>query len=174
MMKKFERVLDRLSGVISVISYSGIVLIMLITVVDVFLRFVYNRPIMGAFEIVEFTIYCAVFASFAYSQRQNAHVHIYSLMMLFPRKLRFFCSALTGILACVIVFYLTYAAYMQGHTALRHNYTTGVLRIPLHPLSWLQVATLTAFSLTLLFSAIKNLVAIFDDETAKEIQATWV
>ena len=172
-VKKFERNLDRFIGLVSVISYAGFLFIMLLTVFDVFGRFVYNKPIIGSYEIIERTVFCAVFASFAYAQRQKAHIHITMLVILFPSKLKFICTALTGLLASVIAMYITYAAFVHSDTASSFNYTTGVLRIPLYPFYWLQCFTMGAFSLTLFFDSLKSIIALFDDDTAREVHSTW-
>ena len=172
-MKNFERILDRLIGFVSVVSYVGFISIMLLIVVDVFCRYVFNDPIMGSYEITERMVFCAVFASFAYAQRQKAHVHITMLIMLFPRKLKFLCTAFTGLLSSIIAIYIAYAAYVQGRTALNSNYITGVLAIPLYPFYWVECLTMGAFFVTLFFDAVKSFCALFNDEAAKEIQEAW-
>jgi len=172
-VKKLECRLDSVVGVVSLVSYVGFTLIMLITVVDVFARFMFNDPIMGSYEIIERTVFCAVFASFAYAQRQKAHIHITMLTMLFPRKLQFLCYAFTGLLSSAIAIFMAYAAFVQGRTALNSNYVTGVLSIPLYPFFWLEGLTMGAFFVTLLFDALKSLIALVDDDTAKEVQAMW-
>jgi len=172
-VKKLECRLDSVVGVVSLVSYVGFTLIMLITVVDVFARFMFNDPIMGSYEIIERTVFCAVFASFAYAQRQKAHIHITMLTMMFPRKLQFLCYALTGLLSSAIAIFMAYAAFVQGRTALNSNYVTGVLSIPLYPFYWVEGVTLGAFAVTLLFDAIKSFIALVDDDTAKEVQAMW-
>ncbi|MDR1874973.1 MAG: TRAP transporter small permease [Synergistaceae bacterium] len=172
-MKKFENALNRVIGWVSVISYAGFFFIMLLTVVDVFVRFVFNSPILGSYEIIERVVFCAVFASFAYAQTQRSHIQISMLLLMFPRGLRHVCVAFTGLLSAVIALFMAYAAVVQGRTAFNAHYVTGVLRISLYPFYWVEAATMFAFFVTLLFDAVKSMVAIFDDEAAKEIQSTW-
>jgi TRAP-type C4-dicarboxylate transport system permease small subunit len=172
-MKKFEKFLDRVIGLVSAVSYVGFVLIMLITVVDVFMRFVFNSPILGSYEIIERVVFCGVFASFAYAQLQKSHIQISMLLLLFPRRLRHACVALTGLLSAAIVLVMAYAAVVQAQTAFKAHYVTGVLKIPLYPFYWIEGATMFAFFVTLLFDAIKNMAAIFDESAAREIQSTW-
>ncbi|GHV42822.1 hypothetical protein FACS1894187_25230 [Synergistales bacterium] len=63
-MKKFERFLDKAISLVSVVSYAGFFAIMILTVIDVFVRFVYNDPILGSYEIIERIVFYGVFASF--------------------------------------------------------------------------------------------------------------
>jgi TRAP-type C4-dicarboxylate transport system permease small subunit len=146
---------------------------MILTVFDVFVRFVYNDPILGSYEIIERMVFCGVFASFAYAQLQKSHIQITMVVMYFPNKLRFLCVALTGLLSAAIALVMAYAAVVQGGVALRSNYVTGVLMIPLHPFYWVEAATMFAFFVTLLLDAVKSAAAMFDADLAKEIQSTW-
>ena len=170
-MKKIERILDRLIGLVSFVSYAGFTSIMLLIVTDVFFRYVFNDPIMGSYEITERLVFCAVFASFSYAQRQKAHVRITMIILLFPSKLEFLCAAITELLSSAIALVIAYAAFVQGRTALNANYVSGVLAMPLYPFFWVECVTMIAFSATLLFDAVKSFTALFDDEAAKEIQA---
>ncbi|GHV33299.1 hypothetical protein FACS1894187_01180 [Synergistales bacterium] len=172
-MKKFERFLDKAISLVSVVSYAGFFAIMILTVIDVFVRFVYNDPILGSYEIIERIVFCGVFASFAYAQLQKSHIQITMVIMHFPSKLRFLCVALTGLLSAAIVLVMAYAAVVQGGVAMRSGYVTGVLQIPLYPFYWIEAAAMFAFFVTLLFDAAKSAMAMFDADLAKEIQSTW-
>jgi TRAP-type C4-dicarboxylate transport system permease small subunit len=172
-MKNFEKFLERVIGLVSVVSYVGFGLIMLITVVDVFMRFVFNSPILGSYEIIERIVFCGVFASFAYAQLQKSHIQISMALLLLPRRLRYVCVTLTGLLSAGIVLIMAYAAVVQAQTAFKAHYVTGVLKIPLYPFYWIEGVTMFAFFVTLLFDAVKSMAAIFDEKIAQEIQSTW-
>ena len=165
--------MDRLAAVVSLVSYGGFFVIMLLIVLDVFLRYAFNSPILGSYEIIERIIFCAVFASFAYAQTQKAHIHITMVLSMLHRKLRFLCTTFTGLLSAALALFVAYAAIRQGRVAQASHYTTSVLLIALYPFYWVEAAAMGVFFLTLLFDALKNFVAVFDDDTAREIQSTW-
>jgi TRAP-type C4-dicarboxylate transport system permease small subunit len=172
-MKNFEKKLNRVIGWLSAISYAGFFFIMALTVVDVFMRFAFNSPLLGSYEIIERTVFCGVFASFAYAQQQKSHIRITMLVLLFPRFLRHACVAFTGLLSATIALIMAYAAVVQAQTAFSAHYVTGVLKIPLYPFYWVEAAMMFAFFVTLLFDAVKSIAAMFDEKMAKEIQSTW-
>ena len=133
MFEKIERALTKVVGAVSIISYVGIVFVMLFIVLDVLLRFFAGKPILGSYEIVERVEMCLVFASFAYTSMEHSHVHVSMLIMYLPRKCRLVCYSLTELVCGVMAAVVAYAATIQAQTAAVSGYTTGVLFIPLAP-----------------------------------------
>lgn len=169
-MKKIEQFIGKITGAVSVISYVGFFFIMVFTVLDVILRHALSSPILGSYEIVERAMFCAVFASFAYAQTQKAHINITMLIDLFPDKVTMFFRFVTELLAAVPAILIAYAATRQANTAFASNYTTAVLHIPLYPFYWVEFLCMSVFAVTLLFSAMKFLLAIFNEDILQEIK----
>jgi len=168
-MKKIDAFIGRITGTISIISYVGFFFIMIFTVLDVFLRHVFSSPILGSYEIVERSVFCAVFASFAYAQTQKAHINITMLVDFFPVRLKMFTGFVTELLSAITALLIAYAAMRQANTAFASNYTTAVLYIKLYPFYWVEFLCMVVFAMTLLYSALKNLLAIFSKNIMKEV-----
>jgi len=156
-MNKIENMLNRVIGLVSVISYVCFFFIMMITILDVALRSLFNKPILGTYELVEQVVFCAVFASFAYGQQQKMNIHITLLTSLFPYRLERICSVFTYLLGAVIVGAIAYAAYVQSNVALSSRYKTWVLGIPTYPFYWVECVTMVVFFLLLILEACKSL-----------------
>lgn len=168
-MKRTESILYKITNAVSLLSFVGILLIMGITVGDVIMRFVTGRTIIGAYEIVERLLFCAVFASFAYAQIHKGHVHITMVIGILPKNIRMFILGLTGLLSTFMCFTLAYAATIQANMSLKSNYTTGVLKIKLFPFYWLEFATMLVFAFVVLWDAIKCFVGMANEEVANQI-----
>jgi TRAP-type C4-dicarboxylate transport system permease small subunit len=168
-MKKIKGLLRKLTAVLSLVSYVGFFGIMLLTVVDVFLRYVLSSPILGSYEIVERAVFCAVFASFAFAQTHKAHINITMLVDLFPVRLKMFCLFATGVMSSAAAFLIAYAATKLAARALASNYTTGVLAIPLYPFYWVEFLAMMVFGIVLLYDALKYLAAIFDEKILQSV-----
>ncbi|MFA9423119.1 MAG: TRAP transporter small permease [Sedimentibacter sp.] len=168
-MKKIEAYLSKLTSIVSIISYAGIFMIMVLIVVDVFVRFIIGTTIVGAYEIVERLLFCSVFASFAYAQSHKGHVHVTMLVSLFPAKVRMFFLGLTGIFSVVICFVLAYAASLQAIQAFVSNYTTGVLKIKLFPFYWVEFVAMIVLGLAVLYDSLKCFVGISNQEISNEV-----
>lgn len=173
MIRKLDKIVSRLTAVVSTVSFVGICAIVLIISVDVFLRKAFNSSIRGAYEMVQYILMCAVFASFAYAQSLHGHVRVTMFVMKMPRGLRFAVTALTCLGASIAAGVLSYAASTYAQTAFSSNYTSGVLYMPLYPFYWLEVVCMAIFALTLLWDVVKHIAAIWDKDLAEDIEETW-
>lgn len=173
MIKKVDKVVHGITGIVSIASYVGFLAIMGIIVVDVVLRKLTSSGITGSYELVERVLMFAVFASFAYTQSLQGHVHVTMFVSKFPAKLRFVVLGLTGLLSAFAAFLLAYAAVVQANDALRKSTMTGVLGIPLFPFFWIEAVCMAAFGLALLWDVVRSFAAIGNQEVAEEIQANW-
>lgn len=172
-MKKFEKIVKRISGVLSTVSFVGFFFIMAITACDIVIRYISGDSILGVYEIVERVMICAVFASFAYTQTEHAHVQITLLAAKYPAKLKFVMLTLNYLLCAVASLLVAYAAARQANVALTSNYTTGILLIPLYPFYWVEVVSMIVLCIAFLLDMTKSVCALFNREIAEEIQGEW-
>ena len=61
---------------------------MILTTVDVAGRYLFNAPVLGAFEITEYLILILVFSFLADTQSQKIHVSVDLLFERFPESVR--------------------------------------------------------------------------------------
>lgn len=172
-MLKLESIIRKITYAIMVISIVAFAGIMLLTICDIVLRLLFHSPIVGAYEIVERTMICGVFASFAYTQMVHGHVQITLIISHLPRVVRFIILGLLAVLSGVVCFILAYAAQMQAGVALSSNYVTSMLKIPLFPFYWVEVISMVVLGLTFLFDAAENFFAVGSKKMAEHIQSTW-
>ncbi len=173
MLMKIGKIMDKVVTGVSMISYVGLGAIVLLTVVDVFLNKVFGSPILGAYEITEQLLLITVFASFAYAQRNHTHINMALVLVRLPRTLRFILFAIMTALSVGISAVAGYCAVMQG----LKNYASGVvtsnLYIPMFPFTFLVALAMFGFAITLIYDMILSLVAIKNDEIAKQVEETW-
>ena len=172
-MKKFEKIVKKITGILSVVSAVGFFFIMAITVCDIVIRYITNDSILGVYEIVERVMICAVFASFAYTQTEHAHVQITLLVAKYPPKMKFVMLTLNNLLCAAASIFVAYAAVRQANVALTSHYTTGILLIPLYPFYWVEVVSMVILCIAFLLDMVKSAAALFNRELAEEIQAEW-
>jgi TRAP-type C4-dicarboxylate transport system permease small subunit len=166
-------IVKRIAGVLSILSFVGFFFIMAITACDIIIRYVTGDSILGVYEIVERVMICAVFASFAYTQTEHAHVQITLIAAKYPERLKFIMLALNYLLCAIASVFVAYAAARQAGVALNSNYTTGILHIPLYPFYWVEVVSMIVLCIAFLFDMANSLYALFHRATADEILAEW-
>ncbi|MDR3299908.1 MAG: TRAP transporter small permease [Candidatus Accumulibacter sp.] len=172
-MKSCDKIIGQLAGAAGMAASVGIFFLMIFIVLDVFLRFTFNSPIMGSYELVERGMFCAIFASFAYAQTEKAHIRIDFLVGKLPEKPHLFFDFFFGILSTGTAAVIAYAAVLQAQTAFASHYTTSVLRLSLYPFYWVEFVCMLVFAITLLYDSVKNAIAIFNPRVAREVKAGW-
>ena len=168
-MKLFEKIVKRITGIVSIISYVGFFFIMAITVTDIIMRYVTGSAILGVYEIVERTMTAAVFASFAYTQTEKGHVMITLLYDKYPNKLRFAAMVFNNAVCVVASVMVAIAAYNQGNLVRDSSYTTAILKIPTAPFYWVEAVAMLVLALAFLLEVVKGIVAFFNKDVAKAL-----
>ena len=168
-MKLFEKIVKRITGIVSIVSFVGFFFIMAITVIDIIMRFVTGSAILGVYEIVERTMTAAVFASFAYTQTEKGHVMITLLCDKYPPVVRFIAFIFNNAVCVVASVMIAIAAYNQGNLARDSSYTTAILKIPTAPFYWIEAVAMIVLALAFLLEVVKNFVALFNKDVAKEL-----
>lgn len=140
---------DFLSRAAHTVAAGILILMMLLTASDVCLRYLFNRPIMGAYELTELMLVLLVFMSLAYTAFHDGHISLDLLRSHISDKAK-------PVLDCGI--YLTGAGLfglVTWHTVvyLREKMTYGdateVLLIPIYPM--VAIAALGSALLTFVY-----------------------
>lgn len=155
------------------ISYVCVIAMMLLNVIDVIIGHVSDTRFIGAYEITQRLLMCAVFTSFAYAQSKKAHINMTIIIAMFPRAIRFILFTLMSVLSIVAAGAMTYAAGVQTGVSIAAGYMTEVLYIPLYPFYLVETIAMGIFTLTILYDTVLYAIAIFRDDVAEMIQAEW-
>ena len=138
------------------VGIAALILMMLVTVSDVFLRYVFNRPILGSIEIVKFLLIIVAFLAIPYCALEDGHVKMdFAVSRLPPRGQTvieivgyIFCLVLTITMTCL---YIPEAIEMR-----RVGERSIVLGIPAYPLYLIIFVACLMLSLVLLVNLIKS------------------
>ena len=155
------------------ISYLCVIAMMLLNVVDVVIGHLTSTRVIGAYELTQRLLMCAVFTAFAYAQSKKAHINMTIFIAMLPRALRFTLFTLMSILSVVAAGAMTYAAAVQTGVSIAQGYMTEVLYIPLYPFYIVETVAMAIFTVTILYDTVLYSIAIFRDDFAKMIQAEW-
>ena len=172
-VQRFNAGVHRFTQAIALISFVCVLLMMLMNVADVIIAFLFQTHILGAYELTQRLLMCAVFTAFAYGQSKKSHINMTIIIVHFPRPLRFIIFTLMGILSVLAAGAMTYAAAVQTGVAVSTGYMTEVLYIPLWPFYVIETAAMGIFTLALIYDTILSVIAIFREDYAQMIQADW-
>ena len=172
-VKRFDAHVDRFTGWVATISFICVVVMMLMNVADVIIAFLFQTHILGAYELTQRLLMCAVFTAFAYGQSKKSHINMTIIIVHFPRPLRFIIFSLMGVLSVIAAGAMTYAAAVQTGVAVNAGYMTEVLYIPLWPFYVIETVAMALFTLALIYDTVLSVIAIFREDYAKMIQSEW-
>lgn len=172
-IQKSNALVARLTKGVGWISFGCVLAMMLLNVADVALSKLFQRPIIGSYELTQRILMCAVFTAFAYGQSRKAHINMTIVIRHFPRVPRFVAFTLTSALSVLCAGAVTYAAFVQAGVAYGSNYITEILYIPLFPFYLIEGLAMGVFTLALLYDMVLCAIAIFREDVAALIQADW-
>lgn len=122
-------------GVLVWIGYIGLAAIVLVVFVDVCGRYLLNKPLTGAYELVELSM--TLFGGFAilYTTVKREHVGVDFLVVRFPRRTRTALQRIGSLVGLGAWAVLTYWAYLRAMELFRSPYgeITSSLHIPIAP-----------------------------------------
>lgn len=171
-VKNLSRHIGMFTKGVGWISFICVIAMMLMNVIDVAMG-LFNSRFVGAYELTQRLLMCAVFTSFAYGQSKKAHINMTILIAMLPRALRFTLFTLMSVLSIVAAGAMTYAAGVQTSVAIMQGYMTEVLYIPLYPFYIVETVAMAIFTLTIIYDTVIYAIAIFRDDFAKMVQAEW-
>lgn len=126
------KVINSLSAALLYAAIAVVVAMMLLTVADVFLRYVFANPITGATEITEFMMVCLLLGMAACALA-GQHVRVDAVV----RRLRPRVQAILDIILYVaglgMVAILAWRGYMQSLRVLEYGAKSSMLDIPNFP-----------------------------------------
>jgi len=109
-----SRLLSLIETGLAVIASVGLAAIMLIVVVDVALRYVFNSPLGWSYSLIGIYLMVAVFfLMLSDTLQMHRHVAIDMLMHVFPHRLRHLFLAISYLLSTIIVALIVWQAWLR-------------------------------------------------------------
>ena len=165
-MTEPERVWERRADAILGIAASALLLVMMaLTFVDVVARYLFNRPIRGAFEITELMLLVLIFAGLPLVSHGDEHVTMDFIdRMLPPRALDVLIRVVHALVAALF-FFLTWQMWIKAGRIAAYGDTTDVLRIAVGPFVYFMVGMI-------LLTALVHVFKVFVPGSRRASQAT--
>lgn len=147
-----EKGIYRLSRIFANISGAILALMMFLTVSDVILRYFFNRPILGAFELTEFMMVILVFCGLAYNQETQGNIAIDVVVNRLSEKRRRILSVITNLLGLGLFSLMTWRIFVYGLKIFAENQISRELRFPIFPVIFVTAFGSAILCLVLLLS----------------------
>lgn len=132
--------IQKISTFFGYMGSAALFAIMLLTTVDVAGRYLFNTPLMGAFEITEYLIVILVFSFLGDTQSQKLHVSVDLLFLKFPKKLRYIADLLNHIACFAFSLLIAWMSFLKALEIKEVGEASPNLLIPDYPFVFFLVA----------------------------------
>jgi len=124
---------NRVSQIINGVGTAALVLMMLLTAADVTLRYLFNRPIVGSYELVQAMMAILVAFGLAYTGVHKGHITIDLITSKFSTRVRAFINSITWIISVGVFALIAWRSIWHAEGLKASGATTSALYIPLYP-----------------------------------------
>lgn len=134
MLRIFGNLLARCETVFVYIAVIAIAFMMMLTSADAIGRYVFNAPIMGAYELTEkYLMVAAIFLGMSYAFRSGIFIRVNLLVNLLPPFARMIADHVSHLVTIVYCLFILYASGEQALRALSDDTTLSTLPVPIAP-----------------------------------------
>jgi len=131
-----EKATDRATRVSGGVGAAAVVVMMFLTAVDVLLRYFFNRPVAGSWEITEYLMVITVALTLGYCAAMKGHVRVEVIVSLFSKKAQAFTHSLVLVLGVILFSLMTWQSAVQAVAIHRTGTYSSVLHVPVYPFVW--------------------------------------
>jgi TRAP-type C4-dicarboxylate transport system permease small subunit len=146
-----ERWLGGCERVLTLVAALATSAMMLLTTADAAGRYLFNRPILAAFELTtNYLMVAVVFLAMPFAYRQGANIRVTFLVDRLGRRPRLVVDHAVQLVSCLYCLALVYATFQQARHVLGTGTTFATLDLPLWPAHVLVCLGLLVTSLLML------------------------
>lgn len=145
-----NKVVRPVSGVLHGIGVAVLVVIMFLTAADVIGRYVFNRPILGAVELIEFMMAIVVAFCIAYCAVMKGHVRVELVVERLPQRAQAIIDSITSLLGFGLFSLIAWRSFVHLNVVFDSKATSLVLLIPVFPFVGVVTLCSAMFALVLL------------------------
>jgi len=146
--KTWER---RADAVLGIAASALLLCLMVLTFADVVARYLFNRPIRGAFELTELLLLVLIFAGLPLVSQADEHVTMDFIDRLMPAAALAALVRVVHAIIAAIFFFLTWQVLIKAGRISGYGDTTDVLRIAVGPFVYFMAAMILLTGLVHLF-----------------------
>lgn len=158
-----ERVANPLSHITDSMARGVLVVMVFLITADVILRYFFNRPIKGSYELVEFMLVLLVFLGLAYTQTKKGHLSITLLTSSLSAGTQAVINSATYLLCLGGFILITWRSIAQAEFLRAEGTCSGVLYIPNFPFLWVVAFGSALLCLVFVIDFIDSLAGVLRD-----------
>ena len=145
----FEKAVTRISDFFTMIASAALVLMMVLSCADIFMRYLFSRPITGTYDVVGLS--GAVLVSFAlpYTMLKKGHVAVELLVQSLSRGKRVVIETFSHLLGISLFLVLVWQAILLSRDMKAAGEVTPTVHLPFYPIVYCMALCFFILSLAI-------------------------
>ena len=127
------KILQNLSTYLAYIGAFSLFSMMCLTITDVAGRYIFNKPVLGAFELTEFMVLVLIFSYLGYAQAKKSHVSVDLFMMFFPKRLKVYIEIFNHVACLAIMILIAWMGFEKALEMMETGESSPNLALPSYP-----------------------------------------
>ena len=153
-LEKLEAFLNK---ILMLIGSVAVLSLMALATANVVLRFFFNAPYRGAYEVVGFLGAIVIAFSLGYTQKRKGHIVVDILTERFPKRINRILDAINYFITMIFFAIVSWQLFVWGIKIAKSGEVSETIKIIFHPFVYCVAVGFLAFSLTLLIDFLKSL-----------------
>jgi len=154
------KAINFLSRVASYLAMVTVGVIMMLTVTDVFMRYVFARPITGSTETIEFLMVILIM-SIVPTAMKNRHIRVDILMERLTPKGQAFFDAITIFAGSWLVVILGWRAFMACLFMISNDVRSPTLDVPIYPFYVIMAMGFISLFFSMIVIFVQKVIEVF-------------
>ncbi len=147
---------------IDIVSWVILFAMMMMTMIDVLLRYFTNSSILGSVELTELMMVIVVFCSLAQCQAEDGHIKVDLVLKRFSPRVQSMIDTLTQLICFGLFSFMTWSMYIYASEMKEYGEVTLDLGLVKYPFVYIASFGCALLTLVLLFKAITALREVFE------------
>lgn len=168
-MKRVDSIIGKIANLGGYLSGWLVPLMMILVVVEVFMRYVLHQPLMVADEFSAYMLVALSYLGLAYTWKQGGHVRISILVSRLPARGAGWIRVLGLILVLIFMIEMDRSAYKMIVYALKMNLRSQTFFT--FPLFWPQLTVFIGFVLLTMLLAVEIVQVLVKIQAGKKVEA---
>ena len=131
-----DRSTEWIARSINGVGATALTLMMLLTAVDVCLRYIFDSPITGSYELTEFMMAILVAFGLAYTAVHQGHINVDLLITNTSQRTQAVINSITALLSVGFFVLMTWRSFFYAEKLRIDGYTSQSLLIPTYPFAY--------------------------------------
>jgi TRAP-type transport system small permease protein len=163
-LARVESIIHWLSAKINLVALIGVVVLMILVFADVMLRYFFNSPITGSYDVAPLILLVIVAAGLAQNQVIKANIAIDFLVTKLNRRSRSVVACIGYLLSIGLFVLISWRSFIYATVLLQKSEVTHTIRLPLGPFAYVIAVCSALFCLVLLIDLVKSIQGVYSNE----------